>query len=315
MAVMDRGHLLTEAGNPRSVGIDSMGTAEAFDVINAEDAGIAAAVAAGRAEICAAVDLVVRAFERGGRLIYVGAGTSGRLGVLDASECPPTFLTDPAMVVGVIAGGAEALRRSIEGAEDDPSAAEAEMDKLGVGASDVVFGIATGGTTPYVHAAIARGKELGAATVFFACVSREHVGDAADVSIRVLVGPEVITGSTRMKAGTATKLVLNMVTTLSMVRIGKVYRNLMVDLNTRANAKLVDRGTRVVMAVTGLDRASAGKLLERAEGRVKAALVMQARGVSLAEANRMLLEAKGRLAGVLDDSVIDQPAGTRSDLE
>ncbi|MHC4092840.1 MAG: N-acetylmuramic acid 6-phosphate etherase, partial [Planctomycetota bacterium] len=204
----DRGHLLTELRNPRSMRIDRMSIAEAFEVLNAEDASVATAVAAAREDICQAIELVVNAFQSGGRLFYVGAGTSGRLGVLDASECPPTFLSDPSMVQGFIAGGWEALRRSIEGAEDHPEDAVAEIDARKVGALDVVLGIATGGTTPYVHAALERAKERGAKTVFFGCVAQQDVADEADVSIRVLVGPEVITGSTRLKAGTATKMVL-----------------------------------------------------------------------------------------------------------
>ncbi|MEW6251903.1 MAG: N-acetylmuramic acid 6-phosphate etherase, partial [Planctomycetota bacterium] len=275
---------MTELRNPRSAGIDRMSVAQAVELMNAEDASIAAAVAAAQPEICRAIELVVGAFASGGRLVYVGAGTSGRLGVLDASECPPTFLSDPRMVQGVIAGGWDALRRSIEGAEDHPADGAARMDELDVGPRDVVLGITTGGTTPYVHGAIQRAKERGARTVFFACVAGEHVASAADVEIRVLVGPEVITGSTRLKAGTATKMVLNMITTVAMVRIGKVYQNLMVDVNTRANRKLVDRGTRMIQTVTGLAREPARALLEQAGGHVKTAIVMHARGLDRATA-------------------------------
>lgn len=295
----DRGHLLTELRNPRSMIIDRLPIAEAFDVLNAEDAGVAAAVARAKPEIVRAIDLVAAAFRAGGRLIYVGAGTSGRLGVLDASECPPTFLSDPRMVQGVIAGGWDALRKSIEAAEDSPDAGGAAMDEINVDSRDVVFGIATGGTTPYVHGAIRRARERGAHTVFFACVAADHFADEADVSIRVLVGPEVITGSTRMKAGTATKLVLNTVTTLAMVQLGKVYENLMVDVNTRANRKLVDRGTRMIMTVTGLERQTAAKLLDDAGGHVKTAIAMHARGVSREKAEQLLAAADGRLATLL----------------
>ncbi|MHC4063945.1 MAG: N-acetylmuramic acid 6-phosphate etherase [Planctomycetota bacterium] len=242
----------------------------------------------------------MNAFQSGGRLFYVGAGTSGRLGVLDASECPPTFLSDPSMVQGFIAGGWEALRRSIEGAEDHPEDAVAEIDARKVGALDVVLGIATGGTTPYVHAALERAKERGAKTVFFGCVAQQDVADEADVSIRVLVGPEVITGSTRLKAGTATKMVLNMVTTIAMVQIGKVYENLMVDVNTRANAKLVDRGTRIIHTVTGLERSVARQLLDRAGGQVKTALVMHAKGLERAEAERLLAKHGGHVGRILE---------------
>ncbi len=299
--IEDRGHLLTEQRNERSMHIDRMSIEQAFDLINSEDATVAGAVAAAKDDICRAIGLVVDAFERGGRLIYVGAGTSGRLGVLDAAECPPTFLSDPRMVQGVIAGGWEALRKAVEGAEDHPEDGAAKMDELDVGPADVVFGITTGGTTPYVHGALKRARERGARTVFFGCVPREQVPDEADVSIRVLTGPEVITGSTRMKAGTATKLVLNMVTTISMVQIGKVYQNLMVDVDTRANRKLVDRGTRILMTLTGLDRTAARALLEAGGGHVKTALVMHVLGVERAAAERLLAEKRGKLAEILED--------------
>jgi len=297
--MQDRGHLLTELRNERSMRIDRASVAEAFDILSAEDAGVAAAVAAAKDDICRAIELVVAAFRAGGRLIYVGAGTSGRLGVLDASECPPTFLSDPRMVQGVIAGGWDALRMAIEGAEDHPEHGAAAMDQIGSGPNDVVFGITTGGTTPFVHGALDRARQRGARTVFFGCVAAEHVPDEADVSIRVLVGPEVITGSTRMKAGTATKLTLNMITTISMVRLGKVCQNLMVDVNTRANRKLVDRGARILMTLTGLERPAATRLLSDAGGHVKTALVMHMRRVSKAEAARLLEEAEGHVGRII----------------
>lgn len=292
----DRGHLRTEMRNLRSMRLDRMSVAEAFDLINAEDASITAAVAAERENICRAIDLVVTSFKAGGRLIYVGAGTSGRLGVLDATECPPTFLSDPQMVQGIIAGGTAALTRSIEGAEDKIEDGARAIEEREVGVSDVVFGIATGGTTPFVHGAIAAARRRGARTVFMACVPHDQVRDEADVSIRVLTGPEVVTGSTRMKAGTATKMVLNMISTIAMVQLGKVYENLMVDVNTGANAKLVDRGTRIIQTVTGLSRKEAGDLLASAKGRVKTALVMHAREVDRAAAEELLSVAGGKLA-------------------
>ncbi len=295
----DRGNLTTELRNPRSLHIDTMSTAEAFALINAEDTTLPAAIAKAQGKICAAIDLVVAAFGRGGRLIYVGAGTSGRLGVLDSAECPPTFLSDPNMVQGDIAGGTDALRRSIEGAEDRPEEGGHRMDAFKVGADDVIFGIAAGGTTPYVHGALARAKSRGAKTVFLSCVEFEDVPDQADISIRVLVGPEVITGSTRLKAGTATKMVLNMVTTIAMVQLGKVYQNLMVDVNTQANAKLVDRGTRIVAELTDLNRQAAHDLLVRAEGRVKLALIMHFKRVDFDVAEKLLAEHAGHLARVL----------------
>jgi len=295
----DRGHLTTEHRNPRSMKLGAMSIAQAFDLIHSEDAGVARAVAAARGDICRAIELVVEAFRAGGRLIYVGAGTSGRLGVLDATECPPTFLTDPAMVQGVIAGGPHALTRSVEGAEDRPEDGAAAMDERGIRPDDVVFGIATGGTTPYVHGALARAKTLGAKTVFLACVPQDQFADEADVSIRVVTGPEVLTGSTRMKAGTATKMVLNMVTTIAMVQLGKVYENLMVDVNTRANAKLHDRGSRMIQTITGVSREAAAALLKDAGGLVKQAIVMHARGVDRATAERLLAEAGGRVDQVI----------------
>lgn len=271
-------------------------------MISAEDASVAAAVAAAKADICRAVELVRDAFRQDGRLIYVGAGTSGRLGVIDAAECPPTFLSDPHLVQGIIAGGYEALHRSIEGAEDDASAGAAAVAELNVAPPDVVFGIASGGTTPFVHAALAAAKRRKARTVLLACVPREQVPDDADVSIRVLTGPEVITGSTRLKAGTATKMVLNAVTTLSMIGIGKVYGNLMVDMNAFACRKLTDRATRALETVTGLDRGAAADLLKRANGRVKSAIVMHGRGSSFDEAQQLLDRHGGFVQAVLDES-------------
>ncbi|RJP32480.1 MAG: N-acetylmuramic acid 6-phosphate etherase [Phycisphaerales bacterium] len=302
----DRGHLTTERPNAASEWLDRLSIDRAFEVINGADAVVAAAVGGAKREICRAIEVVTAAFERGGRLIYVGAGTSGRLGVLDAAECPPTFCSDPNMVVGVIAGGDAALRRSIEGAEDRQEDGAAAVGGLAVSERDVVFGITTGGTTPYVHGALMEARRRGAKTVFLACVPEGEVGDSADVSIRVLTGPEVLTGSTRMKAGTATKMVLNMVTTIAMTRIGKVYGNLMVDVHTRANAKLVDRGIRIVRDVTGLSRQEAAALLEKAEGRVKSALVMHARNVGRLDAERLLSDAGGHLHRILPERTADE---------
>ena len=302
----DRGHLSTEQRNPRSMGLDRLSVGEAFDLINGEDQRVARAVSAAKNEICRAIELVVEAFRAGGRLIYVGAGTSGRLGVIDAAECPPTFLSDPNQVQGVIAGGAEALTRSIEAAEDRELDGAAAMDERGVGARDIVFGIATGGTTPYVHGALRRARARGAKTIFLACVPNTECADEADVSIRVPTGPEVITGSTRMKAGTATKMVLNMVTTIAMARTGKVFGNMMVDVNTSANAKLVDRGIRIVQTITGLGRREADLLLREARGRVKTALVMYARGIDRESAERLLAAAEGQLGTVIESAILQE---------
>ncbi len=296
----NRGHLLTEQRNPRTRGLDQMSLERMFEVINTEDAALPGLVAGAKAQVCQAVGLVIEAFRQSGRLIYIGAGTSGRLGVLDAAECPPTFLSDPAMVQGVIAGGDRALKCSIEGAEDSPEAGAAAVDEREVNEHDVVFGIATGGTTPFVHGAVARARQRGARTVFLACVAYEEVADDADVSIRILTGPEVVTGSTRLKAGTVTKMVLNMVTTMAMVGIGKVYDNLMVDVNSRVNAKLIDRGARLVAELTGRDYGSARELLQLAAGKVKTAVVMHRHRIDSPEAERLLQEHAGNLRAALE---------------
>ena len=299
---------LTERRNPRSATIDTASAVEIVDLIGAEDAGVPAAVSKARVEIARVIDLVETAFRGGGRLIYVGAGTSGRLGVLDAAECPPTFGTPPEMVVGLIAGGHPALLRSIEGAEDDTAAAERELKAMGVSGRDVVVGIAASGTTPYVGAALEVARGLGARTVFLSCSEPPpKLRDRCDVCITVLVGPEIVTGSTRMKAGTATKLVLNTITTGAMIRIGKTYGNLMVDLRAW-NDKLVDRSQRIVMEAAGVDRVAARNAIREAEGSVKTAIVMARRGVRKAEAERLLAENAGRLRAVVGDP---PPVGSR----
>lgn len=297
----DRGHLTTETPNPASAALDALPLADAFDVMNAEDRRIPDAIAAAKPAILAAIERVVAALRAGGRLIYLGAGTSGRLGVLDAAECPPTFLTDPDMVQGVIAGGVAALTRAIENAEDDPDAGAAAVDQLRLSERDVLFGITTGGTTPYVHGAIGRAKQRGAATVFFACVPADQAPDDADVSIRVLTGPEIITGSTRLKAGIATKMTLNMISTLAMTRLGKVYGNLMVDVNALGCEKLRDRATRIVMRLTELPREQATAALEAADWSVKAAVLMARTRVSLSAAREQLTRHAGDLRAALGE--------------
>lgn len=292
---------LTERRNPRSAGIDRASALELVDLINSEDRAVPLAVGEAREEIARAIDLIEAAFRQGGRLFYVGAGTSGRLGVLDASECPPTFGTDPGMVQGIIAGGYPALLRSVEGAEDDLNAGIAAVDGAGLGAADVLVGIAASGTTPFVRAALGRAQTLGARSVLLTCAEPPPLlRETCDVCIVVLVGPEVVTGSTRMKAGTATKLVLNLLTTGAMIRLGKTYGNLMVDLRAW-NAKLQDRSERILMEVTGVDRARARDVLAAAEGRVKVALVMQRRGVDYAGAVALLEAHQGRLREILGD--------------
>ena len=292
---------LTERRNPRTIEIDRASPLELVDLIGVEDAGVAAAVSRARIEIARALELVEQSFRTGGRLLYVGAGTSGRLGVLDAAECPPTFGTPPELVVGIIAGGAAALTRSIEGAEDDPIAGAAVMDEHRVGSHDTVVGIASSGTTPYVRAALARANQLGARTVFLTCVDPPaETAQSCDVTIAVLTGPEAVTGSTRMKAGTATKLVLNTLTTGALVRLGKTYGNLMVDLQA-TNQKLVDRGERIVMAVTSTDRESARVAIQAAGGSVRTAIVMVRRSCSRGEAEALLHEHDNHLRPILGD--------------
>jgi N-acetylmuramic acid 6-phosphate etherase len=292
---------LTERRNPRSSTIDTASALEIVDLIGAEDAGVPAAVATARLEIARAIELVEAAFRAGGRLVYVGAGTSGRLGVLDATECPPTFGSPSEMVVGVIAGGPPALVRSVEGAEDDVNAAKDAMDSLHVGSDDVVTGIAASGTTPFVQAALTQAQSRGARTALVSCSEPpRELSETCDVCITVLVGPEIVTGSTRMKAGTATKLVLNTLTTGAMIRLGKIYGNLMVDLRAW-NDKLIDRSQRIVMETTGLDRGAARRVIEAAEGSVKTAIVMARRGVAKDEAEQLLAEHAGRLRPVVGD--------------
>jgi N-acetylmuramic acid 6-phosphate etherase len=297
---MSREHFDTERDNLASSELDLLPLDRAFDVINAEDQKVALAVRAAKPEIVRAVELVTERLARGGRLFYVGAGTSGRLGVLDAAECPPTFQTEPDLVQGVIAGGFDALTRAVEGAEDARDAGAADLLARGLDANDIVLGIAAGGTTPFVHGALAFAKERGAATLFLACVPREQAADAADVSIRVLTGPEVIAGSTRLKAGTATKLVLNLLSTLTMVRLGKVHGNLMIDVNTRGNAKLRERGIALVVRLASVDAARAEQLLDAADGSVKLAVVMSERRLSASEARERLASASGYLRRALD---------------
>ena len=287
---------LTEQRNPRSEGIDRLGALDIVRLINEEDRTVAGAVGREAEAVARAVGLAVAAFRAGGRLVDVGAGTSGRLGVLDAAEMPPTYGTDPSMVQGVVAGGFQALVRAREGAEDRPDDGGAAMDERDVGADDFVLGIAASGTTPFVHGALARARERGARTGFLLCTPpSQALRDAHDVVIAPLVGAEVVTGSTRMKAGTATKLVLNTITTGAMVLLGKVDGNLMVDLQVTCE-KLRDRGERILMATLGLERDGAGALLAAARGSVKTALVMHRTGTGREGASAALARAGGVVA-------------------
>lgn len=289
----------TERRNPRTASIDLASPLEIVDLVNAEDRSVAETVATQREAIARAMVLAEESFRAGGRLIYVGAGTSGRLGVLDASEIPPTFGAPPELVQGVIAGGLAALTRSQEGAEDVLGAGGEAMDERDVGPNDFVIGIAASGTTPYVRAALARARERGAHTGIISCSPPPgDVLDSVDVAILPITGPEVVTGSTRMKAGTATKLVLNTITTGAMIRLGKTYGNLMVDLQA-TNAKLRDRSERILMVVCRITRDRARELLEAAGKRVKTAVVMEKLSLPREAAERALEEAGGVIRRVV----------------
>lgn len=293
----------TERRNPRTASIDLATPLEIVDIINTEDRIVPDAVLTQRDQIATAVSIAEDCFRKGGRLFYVGAGTSGRLGVLDASECPPTFGTNPEMVQGIIAGGLPALTRSQEGAEDVAENGAKAIDERGVGPDDFVIGIAASGTTPYVHSAIRHARELGARTGIISCSPPPaDVLDDVDVAMVPIVGPEVVSGSTRMKAGTATKLILNTITTGAMIRLGKTYGNLMVDLKA-TNNKLKDRSERIVVEVCGVSREEARKLLRAAGKSVKMAIVMQKLGVSRAQAE----EALARAGGVIRLAIPDAP--------
>lgn len=284
----------TESRNLASGSIDSLTALQIVELMNNEDAQVAVAVRSQSASIAAAIDVVANAFRSGGRLIYIGAGTSGRLGVLDASECPPTFSVPRGMVIGLIAGGAAALTSAIENAEDQTDQGRADLENVSLTARDIVMGIAASGRTPYVLGGMRFAREIGATTIGFACNDESALIPLADIMIAPIVGPEVITGSTRLKAGTATKMVLNMLTTGAMVQIGKTFGNLMVDL-TATNAKLRDRSQRIVSELTGLSREAAQVLLRRCEDQVKTAIVAHHRQLSPESAREQLQQCNGHL--------------------
>ncbi|MFE7801474.1 N-acetylmuramic acid 6-phosphate etherase [Nocardia sp. NPDC057440] len=286
------GSLTTELPNPRTTAFDSMPVIELLATMNAEDTGVAAAVAQAIPQIARAVELIVGSRRRGGRLIYIGAGTSGRLGVLDAVECPPTFGIDPGEVIGIIAGGPEAFSKAVEGAEDDPARAELDLAAANLTTADVVVALAASGRTPYAIGALRYGRSVGAATVAISCNRNADASAHADVGIEIETGPEVLTGSTRLKAGTAQKMVCNMLSTATMVQVGKVYGNLMVDLHP-TNAKLVDRARRIIAEATGVDAPAAAALLDAAGGHAKTAIVMQLAGVDAAAARKLLDRTQG----------------------
>ena len=299
--------LLTEEVNPRTVCIDHMDTGELLTVINDEDQTVAAAVAREIANIATAVNQIVEAFNYGGRLIYMGAGTSGRLGVLDAAECPPTFGIDPGRVIGLIAGGDTALVQAVEGAEDQTDEAVTQLKTLKIGAKDVVIGLAASGRTPYVIAGLEYANSVDAFTVAISCSPDSAVGKVAKLAITPLVGPEVIAGSTRMKAGTAQKLVLNMLTTAAMVRLGKVYGNLMVDVQP-TNLKLVERAKRMVAQATGVSRERAEEVLAQAGLNPKTAIIMIKRACSAEQAANYLMATGGfiRRALTIEDKELEK---------
>lgn len=296
----DLSQLITEQRNENSFNIDSKSVEEIIEIFNTEDQKAVSAVIKEKDNIAKAVSMIVESFKKGGRLFYVGAGTSGRLGVLDSAECPPTFGVDREMVQGIIAGGYEALVRSIERAEDKPEDGASAINERGINSKDTVVGIASSGRTPFVMGALEEAKKLGAGTVLLQCNPLKIKIPYVDVFILPIVGPEIITGSTRLKAGTATKLVLNMLSSISMIKMGKVYNNLMVDVKAW-NAKLVDRAKRLIMEVGGVDQEKAIELLEIAKGSAKIAIVMAKRSVGYDEAIRLLQENDGFLRKVIEN--------------
>jgi N-acetylmuramic acid 6-phosphate etherase len=290
----DRGYLLTEQANPYSQNLDRLSALEIVELFNQEDAKAVAAVGQEKEAIAAAITMIANAIANGGRLFYVGAGTSGRLGVLDAAECPPTFCSDPELIQGILAGGMNAMVRSSEALEDREDDGAAAIAERNVCDRDVVFGITAGGTTPYVHGALKEAKQRGAKTIFFCCVPPDQFPIQYDIEIRPLVGAEILAGSTRLKAGTATKLVLNTVSTGVMVQLGKVYGNRMIDVSV-TNSKLEDRAIRIIRDLTSLSREDAAKLLERSGKRVKLALLMHWKRLDIATATELLQNTQGHL--------------------
>ena len=296
---VQRGHLLTEQANPNSQELDALDTAALVDVFVQEDLRPQQAVAQAAAALAQAIDAIAKRLRHGGRLFYLGAGTSGRLGVLDAAECPPTFCSEPDLVQGVLAGGAPALLRSSEGLEDLFEAGAEDLQARGFTAQDALVGIAAGGTTPYVHGGLTYARSLGALSIAMACVPAEQVPMPCDIDIRLITGPEVLTGSTRLKAGTATKMALNILSTGVMVRLGKVYGNRMVDVAV-TNSKLEDRALRILADLAGVERAHGRALLAASDGSVKLALLMARQGLSPAEARVVLGECGGDLRSALE---------------
>ncbi|HEX8983854.1 MAG TPA: N-acetylmuramic acid 6-phosphate etherase [Bryobacteraceae bacterium] len=290
--------LVTEQRNPASAQIDALPVEEALRIINAEDRKVAEAVSREIPKIAEAVEAIVARLERGGRLYYIGAGTSGRLGVLDAAECPPTYKIPPEMVQGIMAGGERALARATEANEDDAALGVGDLEARGFTGGDVLVGIAASGRTPYVLGAVARARELGAATIGISCTPDSELSRAVEIAIAPVTGPEVIAGSTRMKAGTATKLVLNMLSTATMIRLGHVYGNLMVNVQPK-NVKLRERAVRIIAEAAGVDRERAEAYLDSSNGTVKVAILMARLGIAREDAERKLDAAGGRIREAL----------------
>lgn len=292
--------LATEQSNNKTSHIDALPTTEVIRLINEEDKKVAEAVGAIAPSIAAAVDVIAERLQKGGRLFYIGAGTSGRIGILDAAECPPTFGTAPDLVQGLIAGGRSAVFKAHEGVEDDPELGKADLSAKNLTACDVVVGLSASGRTPYVAGALAYAASVGAATISVDCSPGSVISSYADIDLCVLSGPEVIAGSTRMKAGTAQKMILNMLSTGAMIKLGKVYGNLMVDV-TASNEKLRERARRIVMTVSQCSRKTAEEALAQCGGKVKTAVVMTRLGISRAEADKRLAEAGGHIRKILEE--------------
>lgn len=295
---MDLHKLLTEQRNADSLHLDELAPLEIVELMNKEDAKVIEAVKAVLPTIAKAIEIIVASLRQGGRLFYIGAGTSGRLGVLDASECPPTFSVSPNLVIGLIAGGDSALRNAVEGAEDSLIRAEQELRVHAFNSKDVLVGLAASGRTPYVLGGLRYAKTLGCHTIAISCTPQAAISQVAEIAIEALVGAEILTGSTRLKSGTAQKLILNMLSTATMVQLGKCYKNLMVDVQP-TNEKLRTRAENIIMEVTGLSRADARAALEKTDGNVKLALVMELKDCDLATAEKNLEKAGGKIAGAL----------------
>ncbi|MGY6530858.1 MAG: N-acetylmuramic acid 6-phosphate etherase [Cyanobacterium sp.] len=291
---MTRGHLLTEQINPASINLDQLSCLEMVDVFNQEDQKTVDAIALARESLAQAIDITAQSLSKGGRLFYIGAGTSGRLGVLDAAECPPTFCTDPTLVQGILAGGEGAMFKSSEALEDLPEDGAKAIALNDITELDVIVGITAGGTTPYVHGALEEARKRKAKTIFISCIPQEQLKIEVDVDIRLLTGPEVLAGSTRLKAGTVTKMALNIISTGVMVKLGKVYGNRMIDVSV-TNSKLLDRALRIITDLTDLEREKAQELLTASGSKVKLALLMHWKNITKTEAQTLLDQHQGNL--------------------